>query len=142
MIAIWDRPREIAAFVSQGLWDGRRTIENCQALGFGSVEEGLVAGFLYHNYDPDAGVIEITAYSTHRGWTNKDRVAAIFRYPFEQLGVRLVVARTSEFNKPVLRIWRALGADFYRIPDLRADGEAEIISLYRREKWKSSRFGR
>jgi RimJ/RimL family protein N-acetyltransferase len=95
---------------------------------------------VYHNYDPDGGVIELTAYSTRRSWLNKSRLRAVFSYPFDQLGLRICVARISEKNTRTLRIWKALGAEFYPIPHLRAEGEAEIIAVLHRDTWKSSKF--
>lgn len=138
----WSHPKEVAAFVSNGLWGGRREITNCQAVGFFNEIEGLIAGVLFHNYDPDTSAIELTAYSAHRKWLNKARVREIFRYPFDDVRLRLCVARMSEHNTRPLRMWRAFGASLHRIPDLRADGEAEVIAVLRLGDWKNSKFAR
>lgn len=138
----WTHPQEVAAFVSLGLWGGKREITNCQAVGFYNEIEGLIAGILFHNYDPETSVIEITAYSAHRKWLNKARVCEIFQYPFDQIGLRLCVARFSENNTRSARIWRTFGASLHRIPELRGEGEAEIIAVLRRDDWKNSKFVR
>jgi RimJ/RimL family protein N-acetyltransferase len=130
---------EVCSFVAQGLWSGQRTVEGYGA-GFATPEEGLVAGIVYHNFDPDTGTIELTAYSSRRDWLNRDRLKWIFSYPFDQLGVRVCVARISEHNTRTLRIWRAFGAELTPIPDLRAEGEAEVIAVLRRDTWKNSKF--
>ena len=113
-----------------------------QSVGFHNVDGSLVAGVVYHNYSPSSGTIELSAYAKNRTWTNKEVIKAIFDYPFEQLGCRMAISRTSGTNKRVIRIWTALGATHYTIPDLRADGEDEIISILRREDWETSKFKR
>ena len=99
--------QETIAFVENGLWAGKRQFGACTALGFANEQEGLVAGFIYHNYDPAAGVIEVSGYSTRRDWCNKRRLKTLFDYPFNHVGVRLVAARHSEHNTRVRRIWRS-----------------------------------
>ena len=129
-------------FVCHGLWGNTKAISNAYGWGLATEAEGLVAGFVYHNFVPEAGTIEITAYASRHDWTNRDRVRRIFAYPFEELGVRLVVARTSEHNRPPLRIWKALGATFVRLPELRGVGEDEIVTLLSRKTWEQSKFAR
>ena len=141
-VPVYDYPAEVKAFVEHGLWGGRRKFGPSTAVGFANQADGLVAGFVYHDYDPDSGVIEISGYSDRRDWTNKDMVRAIFDYPFEQLGVRLLVARHSEKNTRVRRIWRALGAREYIIDDLWADGEAMAVAVLSRDAWNKTKLKR
>ena len=118
-----------------------RGFGECSAIGF--VKDGRIeAGVVYHNWQPESLVIEMSAASLHRGWLNKARLSAIFSYPFDQLKCRLVVARHSERNRTARRIWRSLGADEYVIPELRGPSEAEVIATLSAETWRSGRFGR
>lgn len=139
IVPVYDHSDAVKVFVAKGLWGGRRSIEG-YGLGFATEADGLVAGIVYHNFDPDGGVIELTAYSTRRDWLNRNRLRAVFSYPFEQLGVRLCVARISENNTRTLRIWRSFGAELTPIPHLRAEGEAEIVAVLRRDTWENSKF--
>lgn len=52
--------------------------------------DGIVAAVAYHNWHPDAGTIELSAYSSCRDWLNRDRLREVYGYPFIQLGVRLL----------------------------------------------------
>lgn len=142
VVPIYDHPEETKAFVERGLWNGHRQFGACVAIGFANAHEGLVAGFVYHNYDPDTGVIEVSGYSSQRKWATKELLKVIFEYPFNQLNARLVVARHSEHNKRVRRIWRSIGALEYVIPELRSNGEAEAISVLSRNAWNNSKFMR
>jgi hypothetical protein len=107
----------------------------CKAIGFTDRDGALEAGAVYHNWCPENGTIEITAAALHPRWGTKARLRAIFDYPFGFC--RMVVARTSENNPTPLRIWRALGASEYRIADLRAPGEAEIVTTLSVEQWRA-----
>lgn len=118
-----------------------RGFGQCSTLGFAKGGK-LIAGVIYHSYDPEAGVIEISSGSTSRMWTTKGVIRAIFSYPFDQLGMRMVVARISESNARTRRIWAAFGADEHVIPGLRGPNEAEIVATLTAEKWKAGKFER
>ena len=111
-------------------------------MGFANEDVGFVAGVVFHNYEQQAGVIELSAHSTSRRWLTRERLRWIFSYPFQRLGCRIAVARISERNSRTLRIWRALGADLIEIPDLRAEGEAEVVATLKRDVWARSKFMR
>lgn len=116
-----------------------RGFGECQAVGFLDGDGKLVAGVVYHQYQPEQGVIEISAASTCRNWLNRARLAEIFDYPF-RIGCRLVVARIGEHNARARRIWRSLGSDEYVIPALRSPSEAEAIYVLSAEKWRAGKF--
>jgi RimJ/RimL family protein N-acetyltransferase len=129
---VYGRNQYVAAFVARQLGFSRG-FEAFTAIGFG---EPLEAGIVYHNWNPEAGLIELTAASKSRSWLNKANLAAIFDYPFGQLGCQLCIARISEHNARARRIWRALGATEYVIPRLRGPNEAEVIATLTREAWE------
>lgn len=128
----------MARFVAELL--DERGWENPVAIGFLSREGVLEAGVVYTNWQPENGVIEITAAAIGHKWGTRERLRVIFEYPFDHLGCQMVVARTSERNPVPLRIWRALGADEYRIPRLFGRDEAAIITTLTAEQWAESRF--
>ena len=122
-----------------GLLGYPRGFGECQAVGFLDRDGKLVAGVVYHQYQPEQGVIEISAASTCRNWLNRARLAEIFDYPF-RIGCRLVVARIGEHNARARRIWRSLGSDEYVIPALRSPTESEVIYTLSAEKWRAGKF--
>ena len=115
---------------------------NAQAIGFYDSSHNLHAAVVYHNYCKAAGTIEMSCYSASRHWATKHIINLMFNYPFEQVGCRLVVARHSENHNRARRIWKALGAHEYVIPELRAEGEAEVIAVLPRTVWNDSKFKR
>lgn len=116
-----------------------RGFGECQAVGFLDGDGKLVAGIVYHQYQPEQGLIEISAASTCRNWLNRARLAEIFDYPF-RIGCRLIVARIGEHNARARRIWCSLGSDEYVIPALRSPSESEVIYVLSAEKWRAGKF--
>lgn len=123
-------------------FNGDKFEDDAQAMGFHNALGELVAGVVYHNYSKTSKTIEMSAYSSVRKWTNKSIIRLLFDYPFRQVGCRLVVARYSEKNERVRRIWTSLGAVEHVIPELRDNNEAEIIAVLSKEAWEQSKFKR
>ena len=129
----------VADFVARTVPGCARGFGECQAIGF--LENGnLVAGVVYHNWHPESGVIELSAASITRKWLTRERLCAIFEYPFGQIRCRMAVARIGEHNARARRIWRSLGADEYVIPELRSPNEAEVIYTLSADRWRNSKF--
>lgn len=138
MIAMHAHQDALRAFLQRGLGID---IGLAQFMGWAR-PDGLVCSVGFHNFQPSEGVIELSAFTATRDWLSKDRLRELFSYPFDQIGVRMCVARISERNHTARRVWRALGASEFVIPDLRADGEAEAIYTLHRDRWASSKFMR
>ena len=102
----------------------------------------LAAGLIYHNYDPDAQVIEISGASWVKGWLTKDVLKAMYGYPFIDGGCQAVVQRVSDEDEAQHRMLKAYGAERYRIPRLRGENAAENIFVTTREAWASNKFNR
>lgn len=125
---------EVAAFVAARIPGCERGWGKFAAIGFG---EPLVAGVVYHNWNPEAGVIELSSASETRNWLTKARLSQIFSYPFDGLGCQVCVARISEGNTRARRIWRALGATEYLIPRLRGRDQSEVIATLTDDAWRA-----
>lgn len=126
--------RAVGDFVSRVIWGKTGEIRDyCSAAMF---DDGvLIAGVLYHNYQPESGVVELSTGSQSKRWLNRTTLRAIFDLPFRMLGCRLCVLRVSERNTVMCSIARRVGFDEYRIPELRGPGEAEMIYTMTAEQW-------
>lgn len=142
IVPVYDHPEAVKRFVALGLFGPDRDFGAATAIGFATEAEGFIAGVVYHNWEPDAGVVELSAYSTRRDWLNRQRLRVLFDYPFDQLQCRLVIARISERNTKVRGLWAHLGAMETRLPQLRADDEDEILAILRADAWRNSKFKR
>lgn len=136
------RVEEVTKFVEFGIWGGEFEFESPTTLGVENENGEIIGGVVYHNMGPYRDTIEMSAFSKSRAWTNKEIIDQIWGIPFREWGCRLVVARHSEHNRTARRIWRALGASEYKIPELRAKGEAECLAVLTREQWENSKFRR
>ena len=130
---VYGRNEEVAAFVAANI-PGETGFGNCKAIGFGAP---LVAGVVYHNWNPEGRVIELSAASTTRKWVTRANLKVIFGYPFDELECQLCVARISEHNARARRIWRALGSTEYHIPRFYGRDEAMIIATLTVEAWRA-----
>jgi len=123
-IEIWGKPDQIRDYCSLGIFE----------------DDTLVAGVLYHNHYPDAGVIELSAASLTKRWLTRPVLKAMFSLPFDRFGCQLCVLRVSEHNKPMIRMAQAYGFEVVKIPRLRGRGEAEFICTLADDTWRNSRF--
>ena len=100
----------------------------------------IMGGLVFHNYDPENGVIEVSTASLSKKWFNRTILRQITAYVFEKCNCHAMVARTAPDNEPVLRIWRALGADEVTIPHLRGRGVPEVVFILTDAAWRKSKF--
>lgn len=100
----------------------------------------LVAGTLYHNWQPETGVIELTSASLEKRWLTRPVINAMFELPFQRLGCQMVVLRVSEDNDNMLGIARSFGFGEYFIPRLGGRDEGIFIFTLTDDQWSSSKF--
>lgn len=126
----------IADFVAGHIDGCERGFADFTTMG---VTEGdmLIAGVVYHNYVPEAGVIELSSASISKRWLTRPVLKAMFGYPLDEIGCQMVVLRVSERNTGMIAIARRFGFDNYRIPRLRGREEAEIIFTLTDNDWRA-----
>ena len=111
------------------------------ALGIVDKHGELAAAFVFHDWDPEAGVIQLSAASVNRRWMSRAVIRDILAYPFKDLGCQMVVGRTDPDLTHLLRIWRRLGAEVYNIPRLRGRDKAEALVCLTDDAFNASDFG-
>lgn len=131
----------IAHFVASHIPGCERGWENFTTLGIIEGEQ-LVAGVVFHNYAPEAGVIELSSASTSKRWLTRPMLNAMFGYPFEQIGCQMVILRVSERNTGMIEIAERFGFKAYRVPRLRGREEAEIIFTFTDDDWRNHAVNR
>jgi RimJ/RimL family protein N-acetyltransferase len=118
-------------------------------LGFGNAKsmtvfdgDQLLGSIIFHNWSPQAGVIEISAAADSPRWLARKVLDRIFRYVFDDVGCQLCVARISEENQHTQRIFRKYGFNRYLIPRLRGRNEDEWIFTLTDDAWRAGKFYR
>ncbi|MBK5571276.1 GNAT family protein [Ensifer sp. SSB1] len=128
--------RAVASFVASHIPGCERGWENFTTLGLVDGDR-LAAGVVFHNYNPEAGVIELSAASTSRRWLTRPMLNGMFGYPFDQIGCQMVVLRVSERNAVMIEIAERFGFTSHRIPRLRGREEAEILFTLTDDEWRA-----
>jgi hypothetical protein len=101
--------------------------------------ETLIAGMVFHNYSPECQTIELSGAAISKRWLTRRVFNEMFSYAFDQAGCQMLVARHSEHNATLRRMWNAVGANEYLIPRLRGRDEAEAIATYTAEAWREGK---
>lgn len=132
----------LSRMVADRIWPERaRDFGNCQCIAVMDGDQ-LAAGLVYHNFDPEAGVVEISGASWIKGWLTRDVLRIMYAYPFIDCGCQAVVQRVSDADTAQHRMLKAYGAERYRIPRLRGREEAENVFVTTLEAWEGNRFNR
>lgn len=140
---IFDKPEIVANCVAL-------LIPHCRARGFGKCsaigvidEDGkLIGGLVYHNYDPEANVIEISGAATHPRWLTRETIRWMYVYPFHQLGVQMVVQRTPADDERLLRQLAAYDYMFIKVPRMFGRERDGVLCLLTYEDWCANRFNK
>lgn len=132
----------LSRWVAEIIWPGEgKDFGNCQGLAV--IEGGaLIAGMIYHNYEPSAGVIEISGAGTSKRWLTRKTLKVMFDIPFKEWGCQAAVMRVSDHDDPLHRMLTAYGFERYRIPRLRGRDEAENVFVLTDDAWASNKFNR
>lgn len=102
----------------------------------------VAAVAVFHAYDRDAGVIQISAASDSKRWLSRPVMLAMFRYAFHTLGCQVAVCRIDPDNAGLDRILRAYGFERFYIPRLRGRDKGEAVMLLTQEAWAGNGFHR
>lgn len=107
-----------------------------------AVEEGgqIIGACLFHNWQPDEGVIELTSASVSPRWLSRPILRAMFGYAFDSLGCQAAVMRVDPENTRMCRIASAFGFKRHDIPRLRGRDKAEALFILGDDEWRAGRF--
>lgn len=141
---VYGHDAAVARFVAQ-------RIPNALALDFeegvraiGVVDDGLlIAGIAYHNWDPDAGVIEISgAALPGRVWITRETLRRSYQYPFHQCGCQMVVQRTHASDERLLSELARLNYAFILVPRMYGRDSDGVLCCLTYEAWADNKFCR
>lgn len=102
----------------------------------------LLGAAAFHNFDPDAGVMEISAAASSPRWLSRPVLWEMFSYVFDRAGCQTCVLRVSARNARLHRILTAYGFDHVTVPRLRGRDEDERIFWLHDEVWRRNGFHR
>ena len=92
----------------------------------------LVAVAGYTNFMPKACEIHIGSVGDH--WASKDFIWAVFDYPFNKLGLSVILGQICADNTDALKLNRHLGFKVVaEIPDAHMEGDLVIMAMRKEE---------
>ena len=113
----------------------------CKAIGVIDNDGRLIAGIVYHNWHPEAGVIEMSvAALPHAQWRTRETLRRMYEYPFEQIGAQMVLHMTSADDERVLRQLATIGYMLVTVPRLLGRDRDGVLCLFTREAWEQCKF--
>jgi hypothetical protein len=97
------------------------------------VDGNLVAVVGYCSFMPKACQIHVAA-AGEVNWSNRDLLWAVFDYPFNKLGVSVILGQICGSNIDALKLNRHLGFKVVaEIPDAHMDGDLVIMAMRRED---------
>lgn len=130
----------LSHWVAELIWPGKaRDFGNCHGLAVVCGAE-LIAGVIYHNFEPDAGIVELSGAGISRRWLTKETLRVMFQIPFQDWNCQAVVMRVADNNEYLHSILNRVGFERYRIPRLRGRDEAENVFVLTEEAWRGNKF--
>lgn len=124
----------VPSCIQRGLPDKGRGI------GVANEDNEIIGGFYYHDWNPDAGVIEISGASVDKRWLTRKVLYGLFSYPFNDLQCQIVAMRHSAEDKPLARMLKAYGFHQVTIPRLFGRDHDAIVSTLTDDAWRSNGF--
>lgn len=145
MNTVWAHPSQgelyaaLVGFITTRIWGAPRPMTDGTVMAVAESSE-IIGACLFHNWDGDAGVIELTSASLSPKWLTRPVLREMFAYPFDQLGCQAVVLRVDPDNTRMCRIASAFGFKRHDIPRLRGRNKAEALFILGDDDWRGGRF--
>lgn len=131
-----------------GEWVSLRTSNNGE-LGFSGNfnaiavvhSDRLLAGFVYHDWNPLYQTIHMTLASDTPRWASRRVIEGLLRYPFEELKVQRITVTINENNAASLRLAEGVGFKREAVIERGAGqfGNIIVLRLFV-EEWRAGKF--
>ena len=134
--------QEIAQFVASLIPHCHRGFgPNVKATGVIDEEGRLIAGIVYHNWQPDFGWIEISgAALPGKQWLSRETLKQMYRYPFHVCGCQMVVQLTPADNESLLYMLHRFGYELIKLPRMYGRDRDGVACHLTREAWEANKF--
>lgn len=142
MKLLYGHDRAVCDLVAKVIWnDHRKFDENSVAVGVLDTSGNLIGGFVWTNWQPEAGTIEISAASVSRRWLTRRLLWQVFAYPFDEIGCQCVYAHTRADNAPVSRLLESIGFVSIDVPRLHGRNADGVLWWLTEENWRAGIYG-
>jgi len=139
---VYDQPETVATAVAKMIPHMHgRPFGKCQALGIIDEQGRMIAGIVYHNWMPEAGVVDISvAALPGTGWFSRETVWRMYAWPFIDMEAQMVSHLVPADALHTQRQLATLGCMLIDIPRILGRDRDGVLGLLTREAWESSKF--
>ncbi|MEM9969517.1 MAG: N-acetyltransferase [Pseudomonadota bacterium] len=134
----WTRPDEAASWAAARIKGCERGWAGFQAAFVVNAAGKDVAAVVFHDWNPEAGVIEVSAAAQTPRWAARSVLTELFGYAFNGCGCQAVAARTT--SERVAKLWQGFGATKHEIPRLAGRDRALTLLVLTDDAWRASRL--
>jgi RimJ/RimL family protein N-acetyltransferase len=114
-----------------------------QTIGVVDNDGKLIAGIVFHNYHPEAGVMEMTVAALPGSrWVTRETLRRIHQFVFEQCACQMLMAVVPADNEALLRQPAQFGCMLVRIPRLLGRDRDAVLCLLTAEAWEATKFNK
>lgn len=100
----------------------------------------LIATIIFHGWQPEYGIMEISAAATSPAWLTKRTIREIMANCFDRHDCQQIVSRMAVDNKRAIQIYKFLGFKSVRLPNMRGSGKHEWLMLLLKDQWVAHRL--
>lgn len=129
---------ELVAWAAARIPDlhGRDFLDAVRAMGVETSDGRILGVVTFHNWDPDAGTMQVSAAADDARWLlARQAIEAMRRYVFVQCGCQKIWSITPRGNRRALRLVKALGLTPEAILYRQLGDDDAVISRQFREEW-------
>jgi RimJ/RimL family protein N-acetyltransferase len=120
-----------------------RGFGRCQTIGVVDKAGKLIAGIIFHNYHPEAGVIEMTVGAVPGSrWMTRETLRVIREFVFERCGCQMLMLVVPADNEALLHQPARLGFMLVRVPRLLGRDRDAVLCLLTAEAWQATKFNK
>lgn len=128
-----------AQYISEACYE--RGFGACQAVGF-IRGETLIGGVIYHNYDPEAGVIEISAGMHPSHQLTRGEWQDVMDAPFVKMDCQMIYFKVAKTNKRLRATLRRMGCKEHIVPRMLGRTKAMAFMTLTDEDWFGGRYSK
>lgn len=126
-------------FAAQVIFNRPNDFGPCGSMGIFKNQK-LIAAIVFHGWQPEYGVIEISAAATNAAWLSKRIIRQIMAVCFDQHDCQQIVSRMATDNSRAIQIYEFLGFQKVLLPNMRGSGKHEWLMLLTKDQWATHRL--
>lgn len=139
---VYGRDDEVREFVAKQSGLARPPWQASKTIGLISGSNQLIAGLVYHHWNPEAGTIVLSGAATSARWLNRTVLQRVFDYPFSECGCQMLIAQPRADDLRLLRQLAVVGFSFIKVPRLYGRDHDGVIAMLTDDDWMVSPFNR